>query len=318
MRHERYKVGDLIRGDHRVLAVHRGHFGRVYICRQDLPGGNAVYKAIKTFRQGNVQISRGLFDRELAYWVQLPHHPNVVQAKDADTVQKFLVLEFVCGPNLRDVADHSPLWPAHFLRWAREIAAGLRFLHVENNFIHRDLRPANILIDIPSKLTAKISDLGIGKPFDPGAAANTVIGTFNYMAPEVFYGKTDFRSDIFSFGATLYYMATGRYAVPRSTSEMRRITPLADFCPGSPDQISDVILRCLDREPDGRYGSIADVVAELARAEEWPTSLPYRLCETHDYRFYAESITVHCPFCRWAHEFHTLEERLDRLIAETG
>lgn len=140
-------VGRLIRGDHRIVTVYRGFLGVVYLCRQDLPQGNHVYKAIKTFRRSKEIASRGLFARELAYWVALPPHPNLVQAKDADTVNEQLALEFVPGPNLHSVARRGPIHPRHFLRWANQIAAGLHFLHVDNHFVHRGLRPENILFD---------------------------------------------------------------------------------------------------------------------------------------------------------------------------
>ncbi len=305
----RYQVGDVIRGDHLVLAVHEGNFGVVYICRQDLHGGRCLYKAIKTFREGGSPICKGLFERELTYWSSLPAHSNVVQARDADTVNQLLILEYVHGPSLHEIAWRSPVHARRFLQWAREIASGLHFLHVDNHFVHRDLRPANVLIDMDRDLAAKITDLGIGKPFDPSAAVHTVIGTHRYMAPEVHDAHTDYRSDIFSFGATLYFLLAGRYAVRLTTRDPFKITPLSECGLGIPEEVARFVERCLDRDPEARFPSIREVTGALDRLEEWNVDhLPFEWCEGHRYPFYhAPSLTACCPFCRF--EAHSVREK---------
>ena len=307
----RHKVGDLLRGDHRVVATHRGHFGVVYVCRQQLPGGKALYKAIKTFRSAGDRFGRALFDRELTNWVQLGPHPNVVQAKDADTVRNFLLLEFVPGPNLRDVCARHPIHPRHFLKWAREIAAGLRFLHEENEFVHRDLRPANVLIDTKHRLRAKISDLGIGKPYNPESSTHTVIGTFNFMAPEVHDGKTDYRSDIFSLGASLFHLLTGRYAVKLTTKDLTGVTSPDQYVP-VPRQVVEVILKCLEVEPEKRYQHVDEFLAALEPIEEWKVGeSAFEHCAAHDYSHFVTSRRPTCPFCVYDADFRRHEEELE-------
>ncbi len=315
MRQHHHRVGDVIRGDHRILAVHEGFLGVVYICKQELPNGKHIYKAIKTFRDEDSAVCRGLFARELTYWVNLPPHPNVVQAKDADTVNNLLILEFVFGPTLQEVAHRNPVHPTYFIRWARQIAAGLRFLHVENQFVHRDLRPANILIDMKRELTAKISDLGIGKPFNPEVSQHTVIGTFSYMAPEVHRGDTDFRSDIFSFGATLHCLLTGRYAIAQTTKNLRTVISPSRLVPGVPENVARMVLKCLDREPTHRYPNMEEVIGALDSIAEWPVSSPlYDRCRAHDFHFYCGYSQAACPFCLYEKRMRDDEKALDRTL----
>ena len=314
----RHKVGDLLRGDHRVLVSYRGHFGVVYICRQELPAGKAVYKAIKTFRSAGDRFGRALFDRELTNWVQLGPHPNVVQAKDADTVRNLLLLEFVPGPNLRDVCARHPIHPRHFLKWAREIAAGLQFLHEENEFVHRDLRPANVLIDTKHQLRAKISDLGIGKPYDSQASTHTVIGTFNFMAPEVHDGKTDYRSDIFSLGVSLFYLLTGRYAVKLTTKDLTGVTSPEEYVP-VPKEVVEIILKCLEVDPEKRYQNAEEFRTALEPIEEWPVGdTPFAHCHIHDYSYFVTPEIPTCPFCAYEADFQKHEEKLKKALENEG
>lgn len=317
MAEKRYGVGDVIRGDHVVLSVHEGFLGIVYLCRQSLPRGKAVYKAIKTFRHRDDALNRRLFEAELSYWTQLPAHPNVVQARDADTTNMFLVLEFIPGPNLRDVAYRSPVHPRHFLQWARQIAAGLRFLHVENHFLHRDLRPANVLVDTAHGLTAKITDLGIGKPFNPTATSHTVIGTYTYMAPEVHEGRTDYRSDIFSFGALLYYLLTGRDAVKLTTKNLSHVASPHEVVPEAPASLAELIVHCLEPKPERRAHSIVEVAPRLDTMGEWPVNERlYRACWVHDFSYFVDGPGEGCPFCRYEKDLRQSEEWLEQVLRQ--
>jgi serine/threonine protein kinase len=315
----RYQVGDLIRGDHRVLAVHTSDLAFVYTCRQDLPGGNRTYKVLKTFRFADREVCRQLFERELVYWTRLPAHPNVVQAKDADTLNQLLVLEFVPGPSLLEVVADSPLYPRHFLRWARQVAEGLRFLHTDNQFLHRDVRPRNILIDASKGLVAKLSDLGIGKPFDPSVASHTAIGVLNFMAPEVFDHRTDYRSDIFSFGGTLYYALTGQNATRRSTRIPSQVAAPSELVPAIPDAVSACVLKCLERAPEDRYQKVEDLLRAVERLEEWPVEdMPFERCGRHDYFFSVRSGRTRCPFCSYDERFRAQEAKLEAAMSEHG
>ena len=283
---KRYRIGDVIEGRFRVLAKHVGYLGLVYIVRvldRDRTSPPR-YAAIKTFRLGE-RLHRALFDRELANWIRLPRHPNVVHAVEADREHHLLVLEFVRGPSLKTVAHRCPVAPEHFVAWARDIASGLRFLHEENSFLHRDLRPANVLVETDG-LIAKISDLGLGKPFDPNESAHTAIGTFNYMAPEQFQNRTDFRSDLFSFGATLYYLLTGHDAVRGSTERIKAVRSPTALRPTAPDRLESLVLRCLEPDPDRRFSRASEICSELETLEAWQEpETEWSRCERHSYRY---------------------------------
>ena len=307
-----YKVGDRIKRRYRVVSTHQGFLGLVYICKRKAAGEKPVYAAIKTFRSDD-RIRRDLFEKELANWVRLTPHPNVVQAIDADTKEKLLVLEFVYGPTLKGVASRSPVHSVHLVPWARQIAAGLRFLHVDNRFVHRDLRPANILIDIRNDLRAKISDLGIGKPLNPDATSHTMIGTHAYMAPEVHQGRTDFRSDIFCYGATIYYLLTGRSVARVTTKRMDTVTSPRHFAPDVSETLERLTLKCVERDPDRRYRSMDEVLEALDDVAEWSMRpVPFEHCSRHAYFYFSGSTGRGCPFCRYERDFESREHELER------
>jgi TolB-like protein len=233
------------------------------------------------------------FQREAEMLAQL-NHPNIAQIygveKSGGTIA--LVMELIEGPTLADRIAQSAVPANEALAIARQIAEALESAH-EQGIIHRDLKPANI--KLRTNGTVKVLDFGLAKAMRPGpegpglhadgdagadlptvtSAAMTgmgmILGTAAYMSPEQAEGKPlDRRSDIFSFGAVMYEVVTGRRAfggdsTARVLSSVLRDEPQSV---GGPSALAEAIRRCLKKRPGDRFASMADVYAALAGAEK--------------------------------------------------
>jgi serine/threonine protein kinase/Tol biopolymer transport system component len=228
------------------------------------------------------------------------NHTNIVTIYDineADGVQ-YIAMEYVQGSNLHQLIRDGKLTLGHALKYAEQIASGLAAAH-EAGIIHRDLKPANIMVT--DRGVVKILDFGLAKLsqptepesvsevaltrsmyYDPGplTGKGTALGTAAYMSPEQATGKSvDARADIFSFGAVLYEMATGRRAFRgRSTiSTLGAILhkdpdPVSAALPGAPRELERIINRCLKKDREFRFQHIDDVrIALLELQDEMKT-----------------------------------------------
>ncbi|MGB6782172.1 MAG: protein kinase [Terracidiphilus sp.] len=191
------------------------------------------------------------------------NHPHICQIHDIGP--DYLVLEYVEGVPLR-----GPIEAAEALRIALQIAGALEAAHARG-ILHRDLKPDNILI---TQSGAKLLDFGLAKlktdsDADPSSTLGatldgTLLGTAAYMAPEQAQGKTvDERSEVFSFGAVLFEMLTGRRAFGGS-SLLETLNAVVRCEPASIDSpLASIVKRCMAREPAQRFQSLAEVRSAL-------------------------------------------------------
>ncbi|MCM2314464.1 MAG: serine/threonine-protein kinase [Thermoanaerobaculia bacterium] len=234
----------------------------------------------------NVQF-KARFEREAKTISQL-NHPNVCTLFDVGHHEgtDFLVMELIEGESLADRLVKGALPLELVLRHGAEIASALDAAH-RQGIVHRDLKPGNVML---TKSGAKLLDFGLAKSgpllsstssvsqladnpteHKPLTEQGTILGTFQYMAPEQLEGQeADARTDIFSFGAVLYEMATGRRAFQgkNKTSLIAAIvsstpTPLSEIAPLTPPALDHVIKKCLAKDADDRWQSIRDVADQL-------------------------------------------------------
>lgn len=209
------------------------------------------------------------------------NHPHICTLFDVghqDGID-FLVMEFLEGETLAQRLTKGPLPFDQAMRYAIEIAGALDRAH-RQGIVHRDLKPANIML---TKVGAKLLDFGLAKyvAVTPTLSENTqtlaltsagtILGTFQYMAPEQIEGKeADARSDIFAFGAVLYEMITGRKAF-NGTSQPSLIAailtaeppPISSLQSLTPKALDRIVRTCLAKDPDDRWQSAADLAREL-------------------------------------------------------
>jgi Tol biopolymer transport system component/tRNA A-37 threonylcarbamoyl transferase component Bud32 len=271
-------------GPYEILApIGAGGMGEVYKAR------DTRLDRIVAIKVSNEQFTER-FQHE-AHAVAALNHPHICTLYDIgqqDGVD-FLVMEYLEGQTLQARLSRGPLAAVDVLRYAIEIAEALALAH-RHGISHRDLKPGNIML---TKGGAKLLDFGLAKLREcqvppAGAAAalptmvptvtkdltakGTILGTFQYMAPEQLEGKpADSRSDIWAFGAVLYEMATGRKAFSGSSQASviaailtAQPQPISEQVSGLP-ALDHVVQKCLAKDAEERWQSAADVKSLL----EW-------------------------------------------------
>jgi Tol biopolymer transport system component len=225
---------------------------------------------------------RQRFERE-ARAVSSLNHPHICSLYDVgrqDGVE-YLVMEYLEGETLAARLAKGPLKIEELLTYAVQIADALALAHKQAIF-HRDLKPANVMLTSGG---AKLLDFGLAKlgPASPASGsgslalsamatqaaaltvAGTILGTFQYMAPEQIEGREiDGRADIFAFGAVMYEIATGRRAFEGKT-HAGVLASILEHEPASiaPPALDRVVRRCLAKDPDNRWQSARDLLLEL-------------------------------------------------------
>ncbi|HEY3927701.1 MAG TPA: protein kinase [Candidatus Koribacter sp.] len=216
------------------------------------------------------------------------NHPNICTIYEVDEFegQHFIAMEVLDGVSLKHALNGSAMKIGLLVDLASQIADGLEAAH-RKGIVHRDIKPANLFVT--QRGQAKILDFGLAKLLEPAhaavaAGANTqtfdqltspgsAVGTVAYMSPEqATGGNLDARSDLFSFGAVIYEMATGSLAFPGGTSAIifdgilhLTPTPAERFNAEVPVQLSGIISKALEKDPRLRYQSAADLYADLQR-----------------------------------------------------
>jgi len=211
------------------------------------------------------------------------NHPGIVTIYDIRSHEgtDFMVMEYVGGRTLEQTIPRKGLPPVQALRYGIEIADALAKAHAAG-IIHRDLKPSNVMVTDDGRV--KILDFGLAKLLETAGndaetrtraasltEAGMVLGTTAYMSPEQAQGHTlDGRSDIFSFGAMLYEMVTGRKPFDGESrlAVLSKILNEDPPAPGSiaaaiPSQVEQVIARCLRKDPARRYQTMADLKVTL-------------------------------------------------------
>ena len=232
------------------------------------------YVAIKILSPhlGNSGAARKRFSRE-AQAAAAVVHDNVIEihsVADANGLP-YLVMPYVRGPSLQKrLDDDGPLSVVEILRIARQAAAGLAAAHAQG-LVHRDVKPANILLADGIE-RVKLTDFGLARAADDASLTKTgvIAGTPQYMSPEQARGDAiDATSDLFSLGSVMYTMCTGRPPFRAETSYgiLRRITdteprPIREINPDVPDWLCAIIRRLMSKQAEYRFAS-AEEVAEL-------------------------------------------------------
>ena len=248
----------------------KGGMGAVYKARQPALDRLVALKILPAGMAGGPGFAER-FNREARALARL-NHPRIVTVHDFGVAGNlhYLIMEFVDGPNLRQVEQSGRLSPEQALQIIPQICEALQFAH-DQGIVHRDIKPENLLLD---KTGIKITDFGIAKivGINPEktslTGARDVVGTPHYMAPEQIENPTDVdhRADIYSLGVVFYEMLTGEL-------------PLGKFAPPSERvqvdvRLDEVVLRSLEKERDRRYQKASHVKTHIETIATSPVDKP--------------------------------------------
>src|SRR3990170_3291892 len=280
-------IGKMVSHYRIIEKIGAGGMGEVYRGHDEHLGRDV---AIKVLPAGTLadEHARRRFRKEAEALSKL-NHPNIQTVHDFDTQQEvdFLVVEFIPGPTLADKLAAGALPEKELASLGSQIAAALEEAH-ERGVVHRDLKPGNI--KVTPKGQVKVLDFGIAKLLKPaGPTATTeslaethgMAGTLPYMAPEQLRGEAaDPRSDIWAAGVLLYEMATGRvpfgervFSLLSESILHRPPPPPSRLKPGLSPRLEEIILKCLEKEPENRYQSAKELGVDLRRLAA-PTHIP--------------------------------------------
>lgn len=254
-----------------------GGMGEVYRAKDTRLGREVAIKVLPdAFAKDADRLRR--FEQE-ARTIAALNHPNILGIHDIGTLdgRPYLVSELLVGETLREKVDQGPIAVKRAIEYAKGIAIGLAAAH-NKGIVHRDLKPENVFVTRDGHV--KVLDFGLAKLIlpeesvenaqtmtSPATMPGMVMGTMGYMSPEQVKGETtDARSDIFSFGAVLYEMLTGKRAFKRETGAETMTAILREDPPEltesgwqGPPALEKILNRCLEKSPERRFQSASDL-----------------------------------------------------------
>jgi serine/threonine protein kinase len=271
-------------GNYRILErIGRGGMGTVYLAEHRLMRHRVAVKVLPP-EQADNPTTRERFYRE-ARSAALLSHPNLVRAHDIDCTggMHYLVMEYVDGVTLQElVSRRGPLPVERAAHYIGQAAIGLQYAHETADMVHRDIKPGNLVVDRAG--TVKILDMGLARLgqnsiFDVRSENITqhyndksILGTADYIAPEqaVNSQSADTRADIYSLGATFYFLLTGQPPFPTGSMtqklmwhQLREPTPVSQLRRDLPAEIVELISRMMSKTPEKRPQTPAEVVETL-------------------------------------------------------
>jgi serine/threonine-protein kinase len=260
----------------------RGATKRVYLARDALTGVRVALALLAREFSGDPMIA-ARFSRE-ARAASALRSPFIVRVFDVGKLEdqtRYLVLEAVLGRGLDQAMEDGAVEPERAARWALEVLAALHEAH-SKGVIHRDVKPENVMLaPTPGGELAKLTDFGLAKVVDSSldgslhlhTAANAVLGTPDYMAPEQWKGSTiDRRTDLYAVGVLLYEMLCGR--APFAAKELPNVyaghlfalpPPFDPSMPAMALALEPVVRRALEKEPNDRFSTALEMAQAIAQ-----------------------------------------------------
>ncbi|MCA9077172.1 MAG: serine/threonine protein kinase [Planctomycetaceae bacterium] len=266
----------------------KGGMGEVYLAEHALLKRPCALKLMRSEDEAD-PIALARFEREVQATASLTH-PHIVDIYDyghSNDGTFYYVMEYLPGLSLEQlISQVGPLSPERTIYLLKQTCSALAEAH-EAGLIHRDLKPANLYVSERGGLCdfVKVLDFGLVKSINPGAAKLTadhvVSGTPHYMSPEQAAGESglDARCDIYALGAIGYHMLTGQPPFDGDTAvavmiahASKEVVPPSQLRADIPEDLEQVILRCLEKQPDDRYANVTELeqaLADCADADGW-------------------------------------------------
>ncbi|HEV3419219.1 MAG TPA: serine/threonine-protein kinase [Candidatus Acidoferrum sp.] len=267
-----FTVGQSV-GDYEVLSIlGLGGMGKVYKVRNVISDRAEAMKVLLPDLNSHQSLA-DRFLREIRLLASL-NHPNIAALRTALTYENQLVMimEFVEGETLANRIARAPISTAEAVNYSEQILSALSYAH-KHNIIHRDIKPANMMLTPQGAV--KLMDFGIARSGTDGSltSTGTTLGSLNYMPPEQVRGEAaDARSDLYSFGISLYELLTGKLPF-QGDSQYSLMTAQLNQKPASPislradvpPALNEIILMAMAKEPSDRFQS-ADAFANALKS----------------------------------------------------
>lgn len=259
---DRYKVLDFLGG---------GGMSSVYLAHDMILNRDVAIKVLRYDTENKEEYQRR-FQREVLSATSLTH-PNIVSIFDVgeERDMQYIVMEYVKGKTLKQyINEFAPISPARSVHIMKQLTSAISHAH-ENQIIHRDIKPQNILVDQDGNV--KVTDFGIATMLSATTLTktNSVLGTVHYLSPEQARGGTATKkSDIYALGIVLYELLTGELpfsgesAVSIALKHLQSETPsVRDFDASIPQALENVILKATAKDPAHRYNSAEEMELDL-------------------------------------------------------
>lgn len=266
-------VGVIV-GDRYEIVGHVGSGGMadVYKAKDHKLNRFVAVKVLKAeFGSDTTFISK--FQREAQAAAGLAH-PNIVNVFDVgeDNGINYIVMELVEGITLKEyISKKGRLTIKETTSIAIQVAMGLEAAH-NKKIVHRDIKPQNIIISTDGKV--KVTDFGIARAASSNTISTNAMGSVHYSSPEqVRGGYSDYKSDIYSLGITMYEMVTGTVPFDGDTTVsiaikhlQEEMIPPSELNPQLPHSLEEIIMKCTQKSPDRRYNSLAELIGDLKQS----------------------------------------------------
>jgi serine/threonine-protein kinase len=252
-------------------SIGRGGMGQIYRATDTSLGRDVAIKVLDD-RYAQDHLLRARFTREALAAARLSGNPNIVTIYDVGEHHErpYIVMEYLGGGSLQEQLRHGAVAPRRALEWLEQAANALDAAHREG-VIHRDVKPANLLLDRRDHV--HVADFGIASAagMDSLTQTGTVLGTASYLSPEQAQGeRATASSDLYSFGVVAFELLTGRrpfegdsIAAEAAAHVTREVPSVGDVNPNVPRELDPVFAKALAKDPMQRYTSAAEFVAAL-------------------------------------------------------
>ncbi|HUG69681.1 MAG TPA: protein kinase [Pirellulaceae bacterium] len=255
----------------------KGELGNVYLAENPRLGRKVALKTLAKKYTGDPEVVKRFLNEARA--ASALDHRNIIHVHDvsSEAQRHYVVMEYVSGRDLQSRVDTDGALPiADAISFIRQVAEGLQHAH-EQGVIHRDMKPANIMVD--DQGVVKILDMGVGhlrkaEKIQVEDAGELMMSAVAYMAPEHARGQqVDARCDVYSLGAVFYFLITARAPFSTNTDaerakikESKRPIPLRELRTDVPPPLVDLCDRMMELQPDDRFASMGEVLGALASA----------------------------------------------------
>ena len=255
-----------------VSKIGAGGMSDVYKAKDHVLGRFVAIKVLRTeFSEDRTFVAKFRTEAQSAAGLE---HPNIVNIYDVGSEEGlyFIVMEYVEGITLKTyIEKKGQLSFKESVSIAIQVARGIEAAH-NKQITHRDIKPQNIIISTEGKV--KVTDFGIARAASSNTISSDVMGSVHYSSPEqARNGFVDGRSDIYSLGIVMYEMVTGRVPFDGDTTVavaiqhlQEEITPPSTYAPNLPISLEKIILKCIQKNPDRRYQTIEDLLADLRKS----------------------------------------------------